>query len=59
MSLLEPARLFQDEGAPCPLRFAWNVLNNREARERVREMRAIFRRYRAHLSAMTMVAVKS
>ena len=59
MSLLEPRRLIQDEGVAGALRFVWNVLRNREARERVRGMRGIFRRHRQHLSAIVTVAVKN
>lgn len=58
MSLLEPRRLISDEGLGGALRFAWNVLNDSEARQRVLEMRSVFRRYRKVLGAVAIVAVK-
>jgi len=58
MSLLEPRRLIRDEGLRGALRFARNVLRDSEARQRVLEMRAVFRRYRKVLGAVSLVAVK-
>lgn len=58
MSLLEPGRLISDEGFLGALRFAWNVLNDSEARRRVLEMRAVFKRYRRELGAVALVAIK-
>jgi SAM-dependent methyltransferase len=58
MHLLEPKRLVQDEGLWGALRFAWNVATHRAARTRVFRMRRIFRRYRAHLSAVSIVSRK-
>ncbi len=58
MSLLEPGRLISDEGFLGALRFAWNVLNDSEARRRVFEMRAVFKRYRRELGAVALVAIK-
>jgi hypothetical protein len=59
MRLLEPGRLIQDEGLFRALRFAWNVLRHRAARERVLAMRRIFHKYRRHLAAVALVATKS
>jgi hypothetical protein len=59
MHLLEPARLIHDEGLFRALRFAWNVLRHRAARDRVFAMRRIFRKYRRHLAAVALVAIKS
>ena len=58
MHLLESRRLIQDEGLAGALRFAWNVLRNAEARKRVLAMRKVFRRYREHLAAISLVGVK-
>lgn len=58
MSLLEPRRLIRDEGLRGALRFASNVLRDSEARQRVLEMRSVFRRYRKVLGAVALVAVK-
>ncbi len=58
MRLLEPGRLLRDEGLAGALRFAGNVLRDAEARRRVLTMRAVFRKYREHLAAITLVAVK-
>ena len=44
MSLLEPGGLIRDEGLAGALRFAWNLLRDSEARQRVLEMRSVFRR---------------
>lgn len=58
MHLLEPKRLFQDEGVLGGLRFSWNVLRNKAARKRVSAMRTIFRQYQPHLAAVTLVGIK-
>jgi SAM-dependent methyltransferase len=58
MALLEPARVIRDEGFMRALRFAFNVLRDREARRRVFEMRRVFRRYRRHLAAAAVIAVR-
>lgn len=58
MHLLEPARLVQDEGLLRSLRFVWNVARHAQARRRVLAMRRIFRKYRTHLAALALVAVK-
>jgi ubiquinone/menaquinone biosynthesis C-methylase UbiE len=58
MSLLEPGRLIQDEGLAGALRFAWNVLRDSEARQRVLEMRSTFRRDRKQLGAVAITVSK-
>ncbi len=58
MRLLEPRRLIRDEGLRQALRFIWNVARTPAARQRIRKMRATFRRYSAHLAATAIVAVK-
>ena len=58
MSLLEPLRLIKDEGLMGALKFARNVLRDKEARQRVLEMRNTFRRNREHIGALALVAVK-
>lgn len=58
MHLLEPRRLIRDEGFFRALRFVFNVLRKPEARRRVLSMRRMFRKHRAHLAAISLVAVK-
>ena len=58
MALLEPARVVRDEGFFRALRFAFNVLRDREARRRVFEMRRTFRRHRKHIAAVAITAVR-
>jgi len=58
MHLLEPKRVIRDEGVARTLRIVWNVLRDRQARQRVRRMRALFRDYSSHLQAIALVARK-
>jgi SAM-dependent methyltransferase len=58
MTLLEPQRMIADEGVDGAFRIFWNALHDEEALARVREMRAVFRRYREHLGAVALVAEK-
>lgn len=58
MHLLEPRRLVKDEGMAGALRFLFNVARHKPARRRVLAMRRIFRKYRDHLAAIALVAVK-
>jgi ubiquinone/menaquinone biosynthesis C-methylase UbiE/hemerythrin-like domain-containing protein len=58
MELLEPARIIADEGVSGALHIFWNALHDEEALARVREMRAVFRKYRDHLGAVALVAIK-
>jgi SAM-dependent methyltransferase len=58
MHLLEPWRIIQDEGMFGALRFAVNLLCNREARRRVVGMRRVLRRYQDNLAAVVFVGQK-
>ena len=58
MHLLEPWRIIQDEGMFGALRFAFNLLCNREARRRVLAMRRVFAKYRDNLAAVVFVGQK-
>jgi methyltransferase family protein len=58
MHLLEPKRLLSDEGVKGTLRFVWNIMRDRESRERVLIMRKVFRRYQSNLAAVMMICVK-
>jgi hypothetical protein len=58
MSLLEPGRLIRDEGFTGALRFVWNLLRDSQARQRVLEMRSVFRRQRKQLGAVAITGVK-
>lgn len=58
MSLLEPGRLISDEGFSGALRFVVNVLRDSKARQRVLEMRSVFRRYRKQLGAVAITGIK-
>jgi len=58
MGLLNPVRLFRDEGFAGALRFIFNLLRDTEARARVLEMRRTFHRYRKQIGAVTIVASK-
>jgi hypothetical protein len=59
MSLLEPGRVIRDEGVFGALRFVRNLLRDAEARRRVLEMRAVFRRNRNNLGAIAITAIKN
>ena len=58
MHLLEPNRLLSDEGVKGTLRFIWNIVRDRESRERVLMMRRVFRRHQSNLAAIMMICVK-
>ncbi|MCC7482586.1 MAG: hypothetical protein IT541_13785 [Hyphomicrobiales bacterium] len=58
MRLLEPMRLLRDEGFLGAARFIWNVLRNRDAHDRVRGMRRIFKKYQTNMAAVMLVARK-
>ena len=58
MHLLEPARIIRDEGLFRAIRFFFNVLRNPAARRRTMQMRSVFRKYKQHLAAIAVVAVK-
>jgi hypothetical protein len=58
MSLLEPGRLIRDEGFAGASRFIWNLLRDSEARQRVLEMRSVFRCHRKQLGAVAITVIK-
>jgi len=58
MALLQPRRMIADEGVLGVARIVKNVLRDRDARQRVLAMRATFRTYRQHLTAIEVVAKK-
>lgn len=58
MLLLEPKRIFADEGFIPALRFFANVVRNPPARKRIIAMRKLFRQHAAALNAVALVAVK-
>lgn len=58
MSLLEPGRLIRDEGFKGALRFVVNVIRDKPARQRVLEMRSVFRKNRKLLGAVSLIGVK-
>ncbi|HEY2503397.1 MAG TPA: class I SAM-dependent methyltransferase [Mycobacterium sp.] len=58
MALLQPRRVIADERFTGALRFAKNVLSNRDARKRVLTMRRTFRKHRERLTAVAIVARK-
>jgi ubiquinone/menaquinone biosynthesis C-methylase UbiE len=58
MSLLEPGRIIQDEGVFRALRFAFNLLRNGAARQRVLAMRRVFAKHRNRLAAIMLVGRK-
>ncbi|WP_112470941.1 class I SAM-dependent methyltransferase [Streptomyces triticisoli] len=56
MALLEPRRLVADEGLAQALHIAGRALRDPAALRRVLRMRRTFRRHRAHLGAIALVA---
>ena len=58
MSLLEPGRLIRDEGFKGALRFVVNVIRDKQARQRVLEMRSVFHKNRKRLGAVSLIGVK-
>ena len=59
LHLLEPRRLVSDEGPVGAVRFVGNVLRDRDALARVREMRSAMRTNAEHLQAYGVVAGRS
>lgn len=58
MRMLEPRRLVRDEGFIGAFRFVFNVLRRQDTRQRVINMRRLFREYRHSLEAVAFVCVK-
>lgn len=58
MRLLEPKRMFDDEGFFRTLKIVFNILTHPKERKRILAMRKIFRKYQSHLNAISIVAEK-
>lgn len=56
--LLEPKRLVQDEGFLGASRFLCNLMRHGDARKVVLHMKKVFRKHRANLSGVVIIAVK-
>ncbi len=56
MALLEPRRVVADEGPLGAARLARNIISDPTARDRVREMRRVFRAHRDSLAAVALIA---
>lgn len=59
MALLDPKRILADEGLLGTLKFVRNVATDSDARTRVLSMRRTFTKYRDHLVAIEIIAVKT
>jgi hypothetical protein len=59
LDLLEPRRMLQDEGILRCLKIACNVLRDAVLRRRILAIRRIFRRYRKHLGAVSIVGLRT
>ena len=58
LNLLEPGRMLQDEGILRCLKIVCNVAKDPVLRQRILAIRRIFRKYREHLGAISIVAVR-
>lgn len=58
MHLLEPKRIIDDEGLVKAAKIAFNILRHKEARKRILQMRAAFRKHRQCLNAIAIIAEK-
>jgi ubiquinone/menaquinone biosynthesis C-methylase UbiE len=58
MSLLEPGRVLRDEGFWGSLRIALNLLRNPMLRRRMLAMRRLFRKYKEHIGAISLVGIR-
>lgn len=58
MHLVEPKRIFDDEGFFRAIRVFFNILTHPVAARRIRDMRHVFRKYEANLSAVAIIAEK-
>lgn len=58
MHLLEPKRIFDDEGFFRTLKIIFNILTHPKERKRIIAMRKVFRKYQSHLNAISIVAKK-
>ncbi len=58
MKLLELGRLIDDEGLVRTLKISLNIMLNPKARQRILEMRKIFRKHQQHINAIAIIAEK-
>ena len=58
MLLLETKRVVGDEGFFRSLKIGFNILKNGQARRRIVEMRNTFKKYRAHMNSIAIIAEK-
>ena len=58
LELLEPRRMLQDEGIFRCLRIACNVVRDPVLRRRILAIRRIFRKYKEHLGAISIVGLR-
>ena len=58
LNLLEPGRMLQDEGILRCLKIVCNVAKDPVLRQRILAIRRIFRKYREHLGAVSIVALR-
>lgn len=58
MHLLEKKRMIDDEGFFRTIKIAFNILTNPQARKRIFAMRKVFRKYKDHLNAVSIVVRK-
>lgn len=59
LDLLEPRRMLQDEGIVQCLKIACNVLRDDVLRQRILGIRRVFRKYREHLGAVSIVGQRT
>lgn len=58
MHLLEKKRMINDEGFFRALKIAFNILTHPKERKRILAMRKVFRKYKNHLNAVSIVVEK-
>lgn len=58
MHLLEPKRMLDDEGVLRTLKIVFNIITHPKERQRILAMRRVFRKYKNHLNAISIVAEK-
>ena len=59
MALLNLRRMIQDEGLVSTAKILWNVLTRPEIRNRVLEMRRVFKRYEQDLGYIVLLTIKN
>jgi phospholipid N-methyltransferase len=59
LDLLEPRRILQDEGVLRCLKIVRNVLKDPILRQRILAIRRIFRKYKEHLGAFSVVGIRT